>query len=619
MLEWNVANGYSARRARPQGTKVPSILVADDNANIQKMVALAFEERGIKVVAVGNGEAAVRRIPEVQPDLVLADVFMPVRNGYEVCEFVKKDERFAHVPVVLLVGAFDPLDEKEARRVGADGVLKKPFIPPDPLIAMVTSALEKNPKVVAELAAAKAAPVERVPVPAPEVLAKPAPKPLPEFPEPTGDDAAVAYGYGARTSVFVGEPQDAPESPEEAAQADEDVSEEAPESNDWRHSAMNFEVPQDVANQVPFAPGGNFDAAMFPSEQDVRPTKVRAPDAVPEFVPPAAEQASSPAEAATKTSLPELFPSPIEEAAVSVPAAKQPEPPPSAPTGPAPVPVISVPEPESSVAAEHVVERGKEAPVQSGYSVAAPVPTEQAEQSASEPSSKPASSSKGSNWIFEADAGAPLPAKTTAPEAPNAAVQATQEESFFADEPVDKMADEPAPSPQEAVHPALPQPVSSTHASVAPEFEPEPEDAQPPLAFKDPNLEEPAAVKVIPDELLVEDAPQTPSHYGGAEEIPPTYSYVTSRPASAIPEEPAKVAPALESSSNEFGLPAGASPLSPAPEESEPIAVDSQTVDAVVQKVLEKLEPQLHEILAAGVLRPLVQNLLQNELVHKSK
>ena len=60
---------------------MPRILVADDNTNIQKMVALAFEERGIDVVSVGNGEAAVRRIPDLAPDLVLADVFMPVRNG----------------------------------------------------------------------------------------------------------------------------------------------------------------------------------------------------------------------------------------------------------------------------------------------------------------------------------------------------------------------------------------------------------------------------------------------------------------------------------------------------------------------------------------------------------
>src|SRR6202795_2524137 len=162
---------------------VPRILVADDNTNIQKMVVLAFEERGIGVITLGNGEAAVRRLPDANPDLILADVFMPVRNGYEVCEFVKKDSRFAHIPVILLVGAFDPLDEKEARRVGADGVLKKPFVPPDPLIAMVTSALEKNPKLAAELAKAKDVIVEP-PKPLEPILenaVKREPAPLPSF------------------------------------------------------------------------------------------------------------------------------------------------------------------------------------------------------------------------------------------------------------------------------------------------------------------------------------------------------------------------------------------------------------------------------------------------------
>ncbi len=119
------------------------ILVADDNSNIQKMVGLALKDQGIDVVAVGNGEAAVRKISDIRPDLVLADVFMPVRNGYEVCKYVKDDKTLCHIPVILLVGAFDPLDEQEAQRVGADGVLKKPFVPPDPLISMVKSALAR--------------------------------------------------------------------------------------------------------------------------------------------------------------------------------------------------------------------------------------------------------------------------------------------------------------------------------------------------------------------------------------------------------------------------------------------------------------------------------------------
>jgi CheY-like chemotaxis protein len=123
---------------------VAKILVADDNSNVQKTMALALADLGVEVISVNNGEAAVRKLAEITPDLVLADIFMPVRNGYEVCEYVKKDARFANVPVILLVGAFDPLDEREAQRVGADGILKKPFVPPEPLITMVKTLLERS-------------------------------------------------------------------------------------------------------------------------------------------------------------------------------------------------------------------------------------------------------------------------------------------------------------------------------------------------------------------------------------------------------------------------------------------------------------------------------------------
>jgi len=165
---------------------VAKILVADDNSNIQKMVGLALKDHGIEVVAVGNGEAAVRKISDVRPDLVLADVFMPVRNGYEVCKYVKDDPALSHIPVILLVGAFDPLDEQEAQRVGADGVLKKPFVPPDPLISMVKAALVRRgvahagfTPASAQIAAPESTPVE-VPAQIPAIKTSPRP-PLPEL------------------------------------------------------------------------------------------------------------------------------------------------------------------------------------------------------------------------------------------------------------------------------------------------------------------------------------------------------------------------------------------------------------------------------------------------------
>jgi CheY-like chemotaxis protein/histone H3/H4 len=103
------------------------ILLADDSITIQKVVNLTFADEGIEVVAVSNGDLAERRLAEVAPDLVLADIFMPGKNGYELCEAIKDNPQFRNVPVVLLVGAFEPFDQVEARRVRADAHLTKPF------------------------------------------------------------------------------------------------------------------------------------------------------------------------------------------------------------------------------------------------------------------------------------------------------------------------------------------------------------------------------------------------------------------------------------------------------------------------------------------------------------
>ena len=250
---------------------MPRVLVADDNSNIQKMVALALEERGIDVVSVGNGEAAVRRIPDLAPDLVLADVFMPVRNGYEVCEFVKTNEKFSHVPVILLVGAFDPLDEKEARRVGADGVLKKPFVPPDPLIAMVTSALEKNPKAAPEPAQGPAGPPRPDPSPALQGSVRPAPKPLPEFP-PAGDDDLPVYGF-EKANEKRADTDFSPRFSSPEMQASEEDFDSSVTATDWRRNAANFEIPEDLNSRMAVTPNEGFHSAVFPSEHDIPPTR----------------------------------------------------------------------------------------------------------------------------------------------------------------------------------------------------------------------------------------------------------------------------------------------------------------------------------------------------------
>ena len=103
------------------------LLLADDSITIQKVVQLTFADEGVTVVVVSNGKEAIERLEEVAPDIVLADVFMPLTNGYEVCEYIKQNAQLKHIPVMLLVGSFEPFEEAEARRVGADEILTKPF------------------------------------------------------------------------------------------------------------------------------------------------------------------------------------------------------------------------------------------------------------------------------------------------------------------------------------------------------------------------------------------------------------------------------------------------------------------------------------------------------------
>ena len=104
-----------------------TLLLADDSLTIQKVVSLTFADEGMRVLTAGGGGEALAQLEQTVPDLVLADVHMPAPGGYELCARIKRDARLKHVPVILLVGAFEPFDEAEARKSGADGFLTKPF------------------------------------------------------------------------------------------------------------------------------------------------------------------------------------------------------------------------------------------------------------------------------------------------------------------------------------------------------------------------------------------------------------------------------------------------------------------------------------------------------------
>ncbi len=103
------------------------LLLADDSPTIQKVVELTFADEGVEVISFGSGAEALEKLGEIKPDVVLADAYMPLPSGYEICEYIKQNAELKHIPVMLLVGSFEPFDEAEARRVGADDILTKPF------------------------------------------------------------------------------------------------------------------------------------------------------------------------------------------------------------------------------------------------------------------------------------------------------------------------------------------------------------------------------------------------------------------------------------------------------------------------------------------------------------
>ena len=137
------------------------LLLADDSVTIQRVIELTFSGEDVQVLAVNDGEQAIARIPLERPDVVLADIGMPRKGGYDVAAFVKGHPDLAHIPVLLLAGAFEPVDQARAEQVRADGVLIKPFEP--------RQVIER----VKELLAMRQAPVAPQPSPRPEEPAQP--------------------------------------------------------------------------------------------------------------------------------------------------------------------------------------------------------------------------------------------------------------------------------------------------------------------------------------------------------------------------------------------------------------------------------------------------------------
>jgi CheY-like chemotaxis protein len=103
------------------------LLLADDSVTIQKVVEITFADKDYELDLAGNGNEALQAAQKQRPDIILADVFMPGMDGYQLCERIKSSPKLAGVPVLLLAGTFEPFDEERAGQVGASGWISKPF------------------------------------------------------------------------------------------------------------------------------------------------------------------------------------------------------------------------------------------------------------------------------------------------------------------------------------------------------------------------------------------------------------------------------------------------------------------------------------------------------------
>ena len=180
----------------------PTVYFIDDSATMREVIKIAFRRENINVVACHDAATALKEIEAARPDIVITDVIMPDKDGYDVCQHIKSHPELAKTPVILMSGVVNRAVAERAFAVKADELLRKPFQPQD-LIARVKHLLKPNgapaptPAAAANAAVALSSifsaagapmPPRSVPAPVPvqqraaAAAAAPAPVPAPAMP-----------------------------------------------------------------------------------------------------------------------------------------------------------------------------------------------------------------------------------------------------------------------------------------------------------------------------------------------------------------------------------------------------------------------------------------------------
>jgi DNA-binding response OmpR family regulator len=118
------------------------ILVVDDEVDLVKTIRFSLETEGYKVMTSHNGEDALNQARKENPDLILLDLMLPKLDGYKVCRLLKFDERYKHIPILMLTAKTQEKDKVLGMETGADEYITKPF-DMDELMEKIKSYLSK--------------------------------------------------------------------------------------------------------------------------------------------------------------------------------------------------------------------------------------------------------------------------------------------------------------------------------------------------------------------------------------------------------------------------------------------------------------------------------------------
>src|SRR5437899_3972684 len=119
----------------------PTVYFIDDSATMREVIKIAFRRENINVVAYNDAASALAQFETAKPDVVITDVIMPDKDGYEVCQFIKQHASLSHTPVILMSGVVNRSVAEKAFSVKADELIRKPFQPQD-LITRVRHLLQ---------------------------------------------------------------------------------------------------------------------------------------------------------------------------------------------------------------------------------------------------------------------------------------------------------------------------------------------------------------------------------------------------------------------------------------------------------------------------------------------